>query len=74
MRLGPEASRQWSLFIRVTQTLVGALLAGGALSYLVIRHLGLSELWSVPLLFLALAMAMREIYRFTLKLREKKDE
>ena len=74
MKLGPEAARQWGLFIRVSQILLGSLLAGGGLSYLGVRYLGLSEMWSVVFLFAALAAGMREIYRFTRKIRENGDE
>lgn len=68
MKLGPDAAKQWALFARVSQTLMGFLLAGMGLAYLGQKYLGLSEGWAVLFLFLSLGLAIREIFRVIRKL------
>ena len=61
MNLGPEARRQWSLFVQVSQILVGSLTGASLLGYFLHNQFGLSALWTALLLFLALAVSLREI-------------
>lgn len=62
MKLGPEAAQQFRLFVRIMQTLLGAmvlgLVVGGALN----KILGISMSWSGLFMFVGLALGMYGIY------------
>ena len=70
MRLGPEAAEQFRLFVRIMQTVLGALILGLLFGTLLNKTLGLSMSWSGVLMFLGLGFGIYSIY-ITEKRRKK---
>jgi len=63
VRLGPEATQQLRLFVRIMQTVLGALLFGLLLGVLLNRLLGISMSWSAAFMFVGLGLGIYSIYR-----------
>jgi hypothetical protein len=62
MRLGPEAAQQFRLFVRIMQTVLGALILGLVVGMALNKTLGISMSWSALFMFFGLSLGVYGIY------------